>query len=242
MGVFKDRKAKGLARKDIAVVAVTGVFAKRRLAANVVDVGGKQAPPPLPDNFDSLEQCQIAVEVHLQRLSTLKTLEEKAAYKLKALEDINPFVDLYISSGHNYPNSVAVECAIWQLDCGLIDKALPLALLLIKQQQIMPKRFSSSMGVWLCDTVYTWSANKLTAEEAASPYLGTLIEHMQTEQWDLHEPVGSKLFAMAAKHADLQKDYAEVVRLGEIALGMNDKAGVKKLVNIARAELGKNTV
>jgi len=252
MGKFADRRKAGEINKKINGNAIAGFFSSRR-KGNTVDPANHIGYDPANgvdkssiathngSTLTSFEQYQAAVQIHTQRLKEIKTLEEKAEYKKTVLAEFKPFVDDYIASGHNYPNSVAAEYLIWLLDCELIDEALPLGILLIKQGQPMPKRFKSDMPVFLCDAVYDWATTKLNTQQSASPYLETLLDELTKEEWELYEPVGSKMFAMAAKHADMREDYEQVIHYGTIALSMNEKAGVITIVNKAKKIVANKT-
>ncbi len=242
MGKFAQRRSdnKGHAPVNNKALATTSVFAQRRAKVQVAQVpSNADEVPQMPESFTSLAQCQAALQVHRARLKTLTTLEDKANYKRTALQDLEPFVQEYLLQGHNYPNDVAVWLAIWYIDCGMIEPWLRLALHLQAQGQKMPPMFSSSMEVWICDQIYDYAADKYKNQQSADPYFWAVLAVLDEHKWDLYEPVGSKMWAMAAKLASLKDDHAMVVTFGEKALAMNDRAGVKKLVNAAKAALEK---
>ena len=251
MGTFAKRRASGKTHVtvDDSTVAAVGVFKQRQVKKLVADLNANpDKVPDMPAELISLEQCQVALTVHRSRLSAMNTLEDKVAYKVTALADFEPFLKGYVEAGHNYPNTVAVWAAIWLFDCSQVEAGLTLALHLIEQGQVSPPSFGSTLEVWLCDQMYDYAAAKFKAKESANPYYDALLAAITQHDWDLYEPVGSKMWAMAAKLASLEEDHDRVVAFGTKALEMNERAGVKKLIKKSaefllqkQQEQGQNT-
>lgn len=244
MGKFAQRRAQEAAQQPVAEQATHSVFAQRRakVQADNVNAGNTDNLPDMPESLLTLEQCQVALSIHRDRLKQIKVVDEKAQYKRAAIADLEPFVQAYVAQGHNYPNDVAVWLAIWYFDCGLIEAFVSLAMHLQSQSQTLPSNFTSTIEVWICDQVYDYAAGKYKQQHSAGPYFGQVFDALREQQWNLYEPVGSKMWAMAAKLASLQGDHAKVVEFGEHALAMNDKAGVKKLVSEAKKQIAKHAV
>jgi hypothetical protein len=78
--------------------------------------------------------------------------------------------------------------------------------------------------------MYDYAAAKFKAKASASPYYDAVLSALVVHEWELHEPVGSKMWAMAAKLASLEEAHELVVEFGTKALALNERAGVKKLV------------
>ena len=84
MGTFAKRRESGKTHVtvDDKTVATVGVFKQRKLKSLVADLNANpDKVPDMPSELISLEQCQVALTVHRSRLSTMNTLEDKAAYK-----------------------------------------------------------------------------------------------------------------------------------------------------------------
>ena len=242
MGIFKNRRDTGNIIVDLKQVKTPGVFGKRRMAVGVdpaQEGSDITVIQPVVNGSPALGQYQSVLNVHIQRLKDIKVIDKKIEYKKAALLDFKDFVMTYFNSDHNYPNNIAVMYFIWSMDCGDVDTAIPLGLKLIKQKQVLPHSFRSSLPVFLCDKLYDWAAEKLERGESARPYLDNVIAISLLDGWELYEPVGSKMLAMAAKHADLRGDDRQTINYGTLALVKNERAGVKKLVNKAQAQLAK---
>jgi hypothetical protein len=92
-----------------------------------------------------LEHYQAAMGADLARLSIIKDVIEKAKAKAAMLATYLPFVNDYISKGDNYPNDIAVRVCIWLFDILDIERALNLAFVLIKQNQVTPPKFDRDL-------------------------------------------------------------------------------------------------
>jgi hypothetical protein len=196
------------------------------------------APPPAAA-VGKLEQYQAAVSAAISAMASMPSLEERQEYKRQFLPQILPFVQAYVENGDHYPNSVAVQAMIWLFDIGDIERALNLALILIEQGgHLMPRRFDRDMPTFVCDAVYDWANAQLKANQSAAPYLEHLIGSMEKGRWPLHPAVASKLYAMTAKHAERDGDFAKVVALCEAAQRVNPEGhGTKTLKERAAAKL-----
>ena len=235
MGIFAKRKLTGT--KHQTVPQRQRIFGQPN--SNRVQQSDQLSGPLLPNDLASLENCQIALQVHLARLKELKTLPEKADYKAKVLGDLQPFVDEYVAQDHYYPNDVAVWLMVWLFDVGRIEQAINLGLLLVNQDQKLPGKFGSDLVTFICDYTYDYAAAKFKDNESAQPYFDQVFTAMNDQDWQLHEVVEGKIYAMAAKLATQTKDHTKVVEYGTKALQINPKAGVKKLVDKATRALAK---
>ncbi len=166
-------------------------------------------------------------------------LEARLPTKAKAIQEMTPFVNGYLESGKNYPNSVAVWYAIWLWDLGDIENCLKLALYLIEQKQKTPPEFGSDLRVFLCDQMYDWALDKFENNSEAGPYLYDLLSAIETGGWDIPIVPKGKIFAIAAKLADKAGNSKDVVRYGGIAQEINEAAGVKTIVGKHQSLLDK---
>lgn len=199
---------------------------------------GKQ---PVGFEFGKLEQYQAAVDAAISAMAPMEAKgAERTAYKREtALPGILPFVQSYIAKWETYPNSVAVQAMIWLFDVGEIEPALDTALYLVKtKNQIMPEKFDRDLPTFICDAVYDWAKDQLDAKNPASPYLQTLLDTITADQWSLHPAVHSKLFAMAAKHAEREENWQACIQYCDKAQQVNPEgAGVKTMKQRAAAKL-----
>lgn len=188
----------------------------------------------------SMEHYQAAMDADLNSLKELKTLAEKQAAKKSMIETFWGFVKDYVDSGHEYPNTIAVQVMVWLFDTLDVERALDLAFHLIKQGiQQMPARFERrDLETFVCDAMYDWANDLLKKEQSASPYLDTVVAHIDNDNWSLAPPVQSKMYAMLAKHKNREGDWLNCIALCERAEAVNPEgAGVKTLKEKAQKNL-----
>lgn len=185
----------------------------------------RQQPPAVQD----LKHWQAFVDKQLAAMRGLD-IDAKAGIKAQAVAGLKPFINDYLQQQRNYPNSVAVWFALWLWDLGDIENAVNLSLHLVAQEQRTPPEFDSDLPTVICDQIYDWANTKLQKDEGAAPYLPAVIEAMEAGKWVVHEIPKGKVYAMAAKHADAAGDSPAAVKYAETALAINERAGVKKIL------------
>lgn len=216
---------------------VVGVDPSSGLDKSVMVAAGKTigviGTRPVGIDLGKLEHYQAAMSADLAQLSTIKDITERAKAKRQMLNTYWPFVQSYVENGDNYPNDIAVRVCIWLFDTLDIERALDLAFYLIGQGcHVMPAKFDRDLPTFVCDALYDWAAALLKKDppESASPYLDTLVAHIDNDHWSLAPVVQSKMYAILAKHKKQQGDWLNCVALCEKAEAVNPNgAGVKGL-------------
>ena len=188
----------------------------------------------------SLDDYQMALEIDIAKIAAVPDITDKVRIKATVLPTYLDFVNDYVKSGVNYPNTVAVQVMIWLLDTLQIEAGLNLALHLIKQRQRMPTKFDRDIPTFVCDFFYDWASLLLKENLSASPYLDVLIATAENEQWDLHPLIFSKLWVMLAKHKERNGEFETALQLCFKAEQINpEKAGVKGMKERLQAQLQK---
>lgn len=208
--------------------------------------------PYLPDGPDTpeltappgtLEHYQAALLADCNQLKQLKDISAKAAAKNTMLKQYMGFVNNYVNSGDCYPNSVAVQVAIWLFDVGDNEAAISLTLHLIKQAvHHTPFNFNRPLEVFICDCTYDWAAALLrkTPPAYAGAYLDAVVAEMEKGRWSLPVAVESKMYAILAKHKKLAGEYELALQLIEKAKAVNPVGhGTKRLQEETEAALKK---
>jgi hypothetical protein len=232
-------RLKAIKARQIEQAAETGINPYHSSAGAELSAPEKQEKPVGKDK-GHLDHYQASMDADLGSLKELKTLAEKQAAKKTMIETYWAFVKDYLDSGHAYPNSIAVQLMIWLFDTLDIERALDLALHLIKQGiQQMPARFERrDLETFVCDAMYDWANDLLKKNQSASPYLDTLVAVLDNDNWSLSPPVKSKVYAMLAKHKNREGDWLNCVALCEKAEAANPEgAGVKGLKEAASKKL-----
>lgn len=180
-----------------------------------------------------------AIESDLAQLKTFTDISDKASYKSEALErnDYLGYINRYRLSGQNHHNKVLAWVFIWLVDLKRWDAVLELLPLLIEQKQSLPTVFNTKhWAAFVIDQLYD-DANYYLSESKQqglfdiSYVLRSLINTVKKQDWSGLEVVGGKLYAIAAKVDAAQHNYGNALLFAEHAQAVNDKAGVKGLVD-----------
>jgi hypothetical protein len=121
-----------------------------------------------------------------------------------------PHAEAYAASDEEYANPVLVWVMIWLLDAGRIEKAVPLAMLAIKQCQVMPNDFKRDLPVWVADEIRTWSENQFKAGHSPDPYFSDMFKAL--DEIDVPHVVTMKYQKLAGKIAFEQERYDDAVK------------------------------
>lgn len=187
-----------------------------------------------------MEAAKEVVAKCIEDTRPLEEIAERAPIKAEAVKRLEAFVTKYVESAAAYPNIAAVWFMIWLFDLGDIKRAVEIGLHLAKQGiHKMPTRFSSTIYTYICDNVYDWAKAELEAERSAGPYLQNVVTAMEAQGWEVPVVVRGKIHAMMGKHLDAQGQYKEALDEYETAMGINDRAGVKKRIKALTAMLEK---
>lgn len=190
----------------------------------------------------TLQDYQLAMQVDVGKIAAVQDIAEKIRIKQTVLPTYLNFVDRYVESGANYPNDVAVQVMIWQLDAGEIEYGLNLGLLLVKQKQRMPSKFDRDMPTFLCDFFYDWAGDMLSKGQGVSPTLDVLVATAENDDWPVHPLCISKIIVQLAKYKEISGDLVTALALCERAEAVNpEKAGVKKMIERLKKAIAKTT-
>lgn len=182
---------------------------------------------------------KAAIDSDLAQLKTFGDISDKADYKAKAIEknDYIGYLNQYRLSGDNHPNLVLAWVFIWLVDLKRWSQAIELLPLLIEQKQPLPKQFNTKhWPTFLIDQLYDdanwYLQNSCTADELASMAftLQRVIHATRNQDWTGSEIAGGKLYAIATKIEATLHNNGNAIRFGKIAQQINEKAGVKTLV------------
>ncbi|WP_299940139.1 phage terminase small subunit [uncultured Microbulbifer sp.] len=180
----------------------------------------------------------LELEHDLELLSERDNVVEKIALKRELLPKYLPRVRAYIESGAHYPNLLLVWCVIWLLDVEDIEQALELANFAIKQQQQNPARFKRDFPTYVAETLHDWAEREYKAQRSPHPYYSEVLEAVDSQRWPVSNIIVlGKLYKLAGIICDQQEDLAKAVHWYEKAMEVNDKAGVKTRLEIARKKL-----
>jgi hypothetical protein len=187
----------------------------------------------------NLAHYQTAMAVDLAKISATKLMQDRDELKKRLIPTYSGFVNDYVANSHNYPNDVAVQLMVWLFDVGDIAQGLDLAFYLMPHQK-MPTRFKRhDIQTFICDAIYDWANKQLENQQTALPFIDEVATRLA--QWQLSEPVHSKVLVMAAKHYVNAKQFDKAVNALETAQKINPQGwGGKKLLDQAKQQLNNS--
>ncbi|WP_445357293.1 phage terminase small subunit [Microbulbifer sp. ANSA002] len=184
------------------------------------------------------ELSEQSLEHDLKLLSERTDIAEKIDFKRALLPKYLPRVRQYMESGAHYQNPILVHCVIWLIDVGDIEQALALANHAIEQQQSMPERFKRDLPTYVAEELHDWAEREYKAQRSPFPYFSEVVEAVQSQRWPvINIIVLGKLYKLAGLLYDQEEDFAKAVHWYEKAEQVNDKAGVKTRLEMARKRL-----
>lgn len=103
------------------------------------------------DDFEQLLQDLAADEDRFRQLPRGEA--RTAMQRDEILPKWRPIVQAYMESGDAYPNPIAVKILIWLFNVADYATAIPLADLLLAQNQRMPQNFKRGLPVFVADSI-----------------------------------------------------------------------------------------
>ncbi|MCF6442345.1 phage terminase small subunit [Pseudoalteromonas luteoviolacea] len=205
----------------------------------VADEPPKAKPQETATKQTDYKFFEIALSADLAQLKTFKDIADKADYKATALEknDYLDYLKTYRIKGENHPNRVLAWVFIWLVDLKRWNQVLDLFPTLVEQKQPLPKQFKTSdWATFLVDQIYddaNWYLNnkrKPDKHAHTAFILARIIDVVKDHDWTGREIAGGKLYAIAMKLEAAQNNFGNAIRYGRLAQQINDKAGVKTLL------------
>ena len=183
---------------------------------------------------------EAALDVDLERLSTLKNLASKQALKRdELLPKYQGYVQRYCESELNFPNRVVVQVMVWLFDTAQFEDALELADFLIEQGQQMPERFKRrDIQTFVADAVIEWAYAEYNATRSPEPYLSDLLPRVDGE-WDLTEQIPSKYHKLIGLRAIEAKQWDVALKHLERSTELYAQAGNNTRIKEVRRALEK---
>ncbi|MEM5550095.1 phage terminase small subunit [Pseudoalteromonas neustonica] len=228
-----------LVKKSLAKAASSVPTSTDKKAPTVAATATNTHAPTTITKQTEYQLYAAAIESDLAQLKTFTDIADKATYKSEALErqDYLGYINQYRLSGQCHPNTVLAWVFIWLVDLKRWDAVLELLPFMVEQKQPLPTVFNTKhwpafvIDQLYDDANYYLTESKLQGLFDISYVLRGLINTVKNQDWNGLEVVGGKLYAIAAKVDAAQHNYGNALLFAEHAQAINDKAGVKGLVD-----------
>ncbi|WP_199525267.1 phage terminase small subunit [Pseudoalteromonas sp. bablab_jr011] len=228
-----------LVKKSLAKAASSVPTSTDKKAPTVAATATNTHAPTTITTQTEYQLYAAAIESDLAQLKTFTDIADKATYKSEALErqDYLGYINQYRLSGQCHPNTVLAWVFIWLVDLKRWDAVLELLPFMVEQKQPLPTVFNTKhWPTFVIDQLYDDANYYLTESKQQGLFdisyvLRGLINTVKNQDWNGLEVVGGKLYAIAAKVDAAQHNYGNALLFAEHAQAINDKAGVKGLVD-----------
>ncbi len=178
---------------------------------------------------------------HRRRLKQIQSIERKIEVKRQLLPEYEPYVQGVLQSNSGRQDDVLMTILVWYIDAGEIENALPIAEYALHHELQTPDRYERSTACLVAEEIAD-TALKLMDGENAVPVelIGKAIA--LTEEHDMFDQVRARLlkaYGMALTKSGNQSAAVEPLKR---ALELDDRSGVKKLIEQTEREIKKNSV
>ena len=178
---------------------------------------------------------------HRRRLKQIQSIERKIEVKRQLLPEYEPYVQGVLQSHSGRQDDVLMTVLVWYIDTGAIDKALDIAEYALQHDMQTPDRYERSTACLVAEEIAD-TALKLMDGENAIPaeLLGKAIT--LTEEHDMFDQVRARLlkaYGMALTKSGNKVDAIEPLKR---ALELDERSGVKKLIEQTERDIKKNSV
>ena len=209
---------------------------RHRIACEAIAAGSSDT------DITQLTAYQALQKQYYQDKTILKNLagiQDKTAYKAQILPNYQDWIAGVIDSGEASPDdSITPAVLIWQIDCGQLDTAMPLAQFALDKKLESGDEYQRNLPTIIIEEY----AEKISqGADIAAENLQTLIGWATAKQDGRHihnipDPVRAKLLKAAAEKTE-DEDPQQAAALYEQALGYNEKAGCKKQLEALRKNI-----
>ena len=158
---------------------------------NAQDDSGVPAVIHSPANKNEWDLVRASIRKDQAALKTTKQLADKITYKTRCLLQYEPYI-----LRENIPLDVAVVLAIWLLDCGNLQRAIPLGLYCVKFGAVMPSGHKRDVATFMADAILGWSESQWKQGHSTSPYFEDMFNLVTTE-WKMFDQVEAKYYKQA---------------------------------------------
>lgn len=209
---------------------------QRKLAA--AQGAGNPAQDAKAANLYELMLMQLAE--HRRRLKQVQSIERKAEVKRQFLPEYQAYIDGVLQGDSGRQDDVLMTVMLWHIDVGNIAEALRLADYAIAHDLQTPDRYERTTATLIAEEVAEVAIRRAGTDQPLDAEL-ILQTHELTRDQDMFDQVRAKLhkaIGMAMEAADRLPDAVEHYNR---ALELDERIGVKKLVEKIEREIKKNS-
>jgi tetratricopeptide (TPR) repeat protein len=177
---------------------------------------------------------------HRRRLKQIQSIERKIELKRGLLPEYAAYVAGVLESDCGRQDDVLMTVLVWRIDIGDIAGALEIAAYAIRHDLQTPDRYERSTACLIAEEVADTALKLMDGDTPIQPELITLTLELTTDQ-DMFDQVRAKL--LKAQGLCLIKAGQQAAAMDPLkrALELDERCGVKKLIETTERELRKNS-
>lgn len=178
---------------------------------------------------------------HRRRLKQIQSIERKIEVKRQFLPEYDAYVQGVLQSNSGRQDDVLMTVLVWYIDTGDIDKALSVAEYALHHDMQTPDRYERSTACLVAEEIADTALKLMDSENAVSAeLLGKTIA--LTEEQDMFDQVRARLLKAYGLSLTKAGNQTAAIEPLKRALELDDRSGVKKLIEQTAREIKKNSV
>ena len=175
---------------------------------------------------------------HRRRLKQIQSIERKIELKRGLLPEYAAYVTGVLESDCGRQDDVLMTVLVWRIDIGDIAGALEIAAYAIRHDLQTPDRYERSTACLIAEEVADTELKLMDGDTPIPPELITMTLDMTTDQ-DMFDQVRAKLLKAQGLALIQAGQQAEAMEPLKRALALDERCGVKKLIETTERELKK---
>lgn len=177
---------------------------------------------------------------HRRRLKQIQSIERKIELKRGLLPEYAAYVTGVLESDCGRQDDVLMTVLVWRIDIGDIAGALEIAAYAIRHDLQTPDRYERSTACLIAEEVADTALKLMDGDTPIPPELITMTLDLTTDK-DMFDQVRAKL--LKAQGLCLLKAGQQAAAMDPLkrALELDERCGVKKLIETTERELRKNS-
>lgn len=177
---------------------------------------------------------------HRRRLKQIQSIERKIELKRQLLPEYVAYVQGVLEADSGRQDDVLMTVLVWRIDTGDIEGALEIAAYAIRHDLQTPDRYERSTACLIAEEVADTALKLMDGDTPIPPELITLTLELTMDK-DMFDQVRAKL--LKAQGLCLLKAGQQAAAMEPLkrALELDDRCGVKKLIEVTEREIKKNS-
>lgn len=209
---------------------------QRKLAA----LQGAANPAQEARAGNQYELMLMQLAEHRRRLKQIQSIERKIEVKRQLLPEYAAYIQGVLESDCGRQDDVLMSVLVWRIDTGDIKGALDIADYAIRHDLQTPDRYERGTACLIAEEIADTALKLMDSENPIEPELITHTLAL-TEKQDMFDQVRAKLLKTQGLCLLKVGQLAEAIEPLKRALELDERCGVKKLIETTERELRKNS-